>query len=167
VVDAQGLGTLMAERLVSVRSGDTARSIRLEDDGRATVDGTTFTILQAPAAGELIATHGERVERLFVSTVGDAIWVFHDGVTYELTIDEPGATVRRQHSGSLSAPMPATVVSVHARPGDAVTRGTTLIVLEAMKMELPVRAPGDGVVAAVHCAPGDLVQPGTPLIELQ
>jgi biotin carboxyl carrier protein len=36
-----------------------------------------------------------------------------------------------------------------------------------MKMELPVRAPGDGVVAAVHCAPGDLVQPGTPLIELR
>jgi acetyl/propionyl-CoA carboxylase alpha subunit len=157
----------MAEHVVSIRSGDTSRSARIEDDGGATVDGTRFTIVQAPAAGEMVATDGERVERLFVSAVGDAIWVFHDGITYELTVDEPGAAVRRQHSGSLSAPMPATVVSVHARPGDAVTRGTTLIVLEAMKMELPVRAPGDGVVSAVHCAPGDLVQPGTPLIELQ
>jgi len=161
------VGALMAEHLIAVRSGDASRTVRLDDDGRATVEETTFTIVQAPAAGEMIATHGERVERLFVSAVGDAIWVFHDGITYELSIDEPGATVRRQHSGSLSAPMPATVVSVHARPGDAVTRGPTLIVLEAMKMELPVRAPGDGVVAAVHCAPGDLVQPGTPLIELQ
>jgi biotin carboxyl carrier protein len=141
--------------------------VRLENDGRATVEETTFTIVAAPAAGEMIATHAERVERLFVSVVDEAIWVFHDGITHELAIDEPGATVRRQHSGSLSAPMPATVVSVHARTGDAVTRGTTLIVLEAMKMELPVRAPGDGVVAAVHCAPGDLVQPGTPLIELR
>src|SRR5262249_24277679 len=158
--DAQRLGTLMAQRQISVRSGDTTRSIQIEDYGRATQDGTTFTIVQAPAAGEVIVTNGERGERLFVSSVGDAVWVFHDGITYELAIDEPGATVRRQHSGSLSAPMPATVVSVHARPGDAVTRGTTLIVLEAMKMELPVRAPGDGVVAAVHCAPGDLVQPG-------
>jgi len=157
----------MAERAISVRSGDTSRSVRLENDGRATIEDTTFTIVQAPAAGEMIATHGERVERLFVNVVGDAIWVFHDGITSELTIDEPGAAVRRQHSGSLSAPMPATVVSVHGRPGDTVTRGTTLIVLEAMKMELPVRAPGDGVVAAVHCAPGDLVQPGTPLIEFQ
>jgi biotin carboxyl carrier protein len=38
--------------------------------------------------------------------------------------------------------------------------------LEAMKMELPLRAPHDGVVRAVHCTPGQLVQPGIPLVEL-
>ena len=63
--------------------------------------------------------------------------------------------------------MPATVVRVDAIPGAAVHRGDTLIVLEAMKMELPVRAPGDGTVKAVHCKPGDLVQPGVPLIEME
>ena len=49
---------------------------------------------------------------------------------------------------------------------DAVRRGDVLVMLEAMKMELPLRAPHDGVVRAVRCAPGDLVQPGAPLVEL-
>jgi 3-methylcrotonyl-CoA carboxylase alpha subunit len=41
-----------------------------------------------------------------------------------------------------------------------------LIVLEAMKMELPIRATSDGRVTAIHCREGDLVQPGVTLIEV-
>jgi biotin carboxyl carrier protein len=41
-----------------------------------------------------------------------------------------------------------------------------LIVLEAMKMELPVRAPADGTIARVNCREGELVQPGQELAEL-
>ena len=52
-------------------------------------------------------------------------------------------------------------------PGDTVRRGDTLIILEAMKMELPVRALADGTVKAVHCKPGDLVQPGVALIVIE
>ena len=62
--------------------------------------------------------------------------------------------------------MPATVVRIDAAPGNAVRRGDTLIILEAMKMELPVRAPADGKVTAVLCKPGDLVQPGVALVEI-
>ena len=65
------------------------------------------------------------------------------------------------------SPMPATVVAINATPGQAVTEGETLIVLEAMKMELPIKAPRSGVVKAVHCAKGDLVQPGVNLLELE
>ncbi len=63
--------------------------------------------------------------------------------------------------------MPATVLKILARPGDHVNRGDTLLVLEAMKMEMPVRAPRDAVVERIDCAEGDLVQPGAPLIELE
>ena len=38
---------------------------------------------------------------------------------------------------------------------------------KAMKMELPVRAPGAGTVGAIHCRAGDLVQPGVSLIDLE
>jgi biotin carboxyl carrier protein len=62
--------------------------------------------------------------------------------------------------------MPATVVSINAVAGQAVNDGDTIIVLEAMKMELPIKAPRSGVVKAVHCAKGDLVQPGVTLLEL-
>jgi 3-methylcrotonyl-CoA carboxylase alpha subunit len=63
--------------------------------------------------------------------------------------------------------MPATVVAINAAPGQAVNEGETLIVLEAMKMELPIKAPRQGVVKAVHCAKGELVQPGVNLLELE
>jgi 3-methylcrotonyl-CoA carboxylase alpha subunit len=54
-----------------------------------------------------------------------------------------------------------------AAPGQTVAEGETVLVLEAMKMELPVRAPRAGIVKAVHCAQGDLVQPGVALVDLE
>jgi acetyl-CoA carboxylase biotin carboxylase subunit len=71
------------------------------------------------------------------------------------------------HLGPLTAPMPATVVRIQTEVGKAVKQGETLLVLEAMKMELPVRASADGVVASINCVEGDLVQPGVPLIEMR
>ena len=63
--------------------------------------------------------------------------------------------------------MRATVIAVNAQPGQQVAEGETLIVLEAMKMELPIKSPRPGVVKAVHCATGDLVQPGVNLLEIE
>ena len=50
--------------------------------------------------------------------------------------------------------------------GQQVRAGDLLLTLEAMKMELPIRAPRDGIVTAIRCAPGELVQPGPPLVEI-
>ena len=76
---------------------------------------------------------------------------------------------RRRASASagrdLTAPMPATVIKVQVKPGDAVKKGDVVVVLEAMKMELPLRALGDGVVSAVRCRQGDLVQADATLVE--
>jgi biotin carboxyl carrier protein len=67
---------------------------------------------------------------------------------------------------SLTAPMPARVIRILVQPGSAVKKGDTLVLLEAMKMELPVRAPADGTVAAIHCRDGELVQADAVLIDL-
>ena len=69
--------------------------------------------------------------------------------------------------GAVVSPMPGTVVTVPVTAGDVVTARQPLVVLEAMKMELPVAAPFDGTVAAVHVAPGDRVAGGTLLVELE
>jgi len=76
---------------------------------------------------------------------------------------------RRSVSGghqALSAPMPASVLKVQVREGDAVRKGDLVVLLEAMKMELPVRAPADATVAAVHCREGELVEADAVLVEL-
>jgi biotin carboxyl carrier protein len=69
------------------------------------------------------------------------------------------------HDVALSAPMPATVLSVKVMPGQDVQAGDVLIVLEAMKMELPITAPRAGRVQSVNCRERELVQPGTPLLQ--
>jgi biotin carboxyl carrier protein len=81
----------------------------------------------------------------------------------------PSAAKKRRATlptGALVAPMPATVVKVHVKPGDAVKQGDVVVLLEAMKMELPIRATADSTVAAVHCREGELVQPDALLVEL-
>jgi biotin carboxyl carrier protein len=118
------------------------------------------------APGELIVRDGDRVSRLYAVAAGETTWVFHDGVTYEIAAQRAARRRSSAPAGSLTAPMPATVVHVKVKAGDTVKRGDVLIVLEAMKMELPVRAPADGRVAAVHCEAGELVQPETSLIEI-
>jgi biotin carboxyl carrier protein len=62
--------------------------------------------------------------------------------------------------------MPGTVIGVGVATGDSVTAHQPLVVLEAMKMEMPVLAPFAATVTAVHCAPGDQVAAGAPLVEL-
>ena len=126
-----------------------------------------ITVTRGPADGELIVRRGDRLAQMFALVNGDTAWIFHDGVVYEV-VDPAAGRRRSAHAhGSLTAPMPATVIEIKVSPGDEVSKGDILIVLEAMKMELPVRAPGNGRVTAVHCRPGQLVQPETSLIELE
>ena len=63
--------------------------------------------------------------------------------------------------------MPATVIKVLVNAGDAVRKGDVVVLLEAMKMELPVRALSDGIVAAARCREGELVQADAPLVDFQ
>jgi len=63
--------------------------------------------------------------------------------------------------------MPATVIRIAVKPGQTVQAGEVLISLEAMKMELPIRAPRDGIVRAVNCREGELVQPDQSLLDFE
>jgi pyruvate carboxylase subunit A/propionyl-CoA carboxylase alpha chain len=59
--------------------------------------------------------------------------------------------------------MPGTVVRVEARLGEAVHAGQVLVVLEAMKMEHPVRSPHEGTLAQLNVSAGQAVDMGTVL----
>lgn len=67
----------------------------------------------------------------------------------------------------LPSPMTGKVVLVPAEPGQEVTEGETLVIIEAMKMENEIKAPGDVVVKEVRVAAGDLVSPGDILVTFE
>lgn len=69
--------------------------------------------------------------------------------------------------GSLEATMPGLVRDVLVSAGDSVERGDTLVLLEAMKMELRISAPHAGQVRAVHCQAGQVVERGQTLVEIE
>ena len=102
----------------------------------------------------------------FAVVAGD-VWVFLDGRVF--VVPTSGQTTRRasaDDASALMAPMPATVVSIHVAPGQRVERDALLITLEAMKMELPIKAPRGGRVTSLACHAGELVQPGVRLLEI-
>jgi biotin carboxyl carrier protein len=159
----------MADAFVVTIAG---RSVTVTVPGANVVeipDRGPMLIAPVRATGELSVAIGERTETVFVVRTADTAWLFHNGTTYEATIEAEGQARRRSayRHGALTSPMPATVVAVNVAPGDRVSAGQILIVLEAMKMELPIRSPAEGVVSAVHCQPGDLVQPNVSLIDLE
>ena len=116
--------------------------------------------------GWYLVDDGERRWRVAVADDGNTQWVFVNGQVATIEVQKPGRRRGKKSDAGVMSPMPATVVAIHAAPGQAVSEGELLIVLEAMKMELPIRAPRDGIVKAVGCRVGDLVQPGVNLLEL-
>jgi 3-methylcrotonyl-CoA carboxylase alpha subunit len=124
--------------------------------------------VQALGNGWYLIDDGATRSRVAVVSDARATWVFVNGhvARIENEAHDTRSSGRKRGEAGVMSPMPATVVAIHAIPGQAVTDGETLIVLEAMKMELPIKAPRSGVVKAVHCAKGDLVQPGVNLLEL-
>jgi biotin carboxyl carrier protein len=143
--------------------------------------------------GAYLYTDGDTQRVGWAVRDGQAPWVFVEGRAYR--VDErsrslpgnrpsthaedalrivegrnPGAARSRSSASSdeaaLAAPMPATVTAVNVAVGQTVAKGDVLLTLEAMKMEMPVRAPRDGVVRRIGCGVGDLVQPGVPLVDL-
>lgn len=72
----------------------------------------------------------------------------------------------RERTTEVLAEMVAAVLEVEVGPGDAVTVGDTVVLLESMKMEIPVLAEAGGTVVAVKVSPGDVVQEGDVLVVL-
>jgi 3-methylcrotonyl-CoA carboxylase alpha subunit len=119
--------------------------------------------------GRLQVTGGDRTHSGNAVASGDEVWVTVDGevFVFQVTHGTRGSHAASAGQDAFSPPMAATVVRIAVKPGDRVEDGDVLIALEAMKMELPIRAPRAGVVRAVHCREGELVQPGQVLIDFE
>ena len=130
--------------------------------GEKTVD---VEVLQVESGKLELLIEGERVIA-YVSSDGAKRWVTVNGRTFVLT-KSSGAKRRGasgDHASGLAAPMPGVVRSVNVVEGESVTKGQTLLVLEAMKMEIRIHAPRDGVVKSLAVKQGQTVEREQELI---
>jgi acetyl/propionyl-CoA carboxylase alpha subunit/acetyl-CoA carboxylase carboxyltransferase component len=90
-----------------------------------------------------------------------------EGLKYRVEVDGVAHEVSRDDGGFVHAPSPAVVVSVSVQPGDLVSAGDRLVVLEAMKMEMEVVAPFSGRVRKVTAIPNVQVDTGAQLLQIE
>jgi propionyl-CoA carboxylase alpha chain len=140
---------------------------RIDRDGlRASVDGRPLpgAELGTATADEVELTAGGVTRRFRVHRAGSEVYVDSPlgsvALTEAVRFPEPDATAV---AGSLRAPLPGTVVRVAAEAGQRVAAGDPIVILEAMKMEHVVVAPGSGVVAEVAVRAGQAVEAGAEL----
>ena len=136
---------------------------------RATIGDKTFDaeIIRAENGKLDLLIDGKRVSA-YISSDGAKRWVTVNGQTFVLT--KSSGTKRgggkHDHTGELSAPMPGQVRAVNISEGEAVTKGQTLLVVEAMKMEIRIQAPRDGIVSSISVKVGQTVEREQILVEI-
>jgi 3-methylcrotonyl-CoA carboxylase alpha subunit len=119
------------------------------------------------ADGLDVSFAGQRM-RVSVHALGEAFHIFTSAGATQIVLTDPLTHAGEAHvdAGRLTAPMPGKVVSFSVKPGDKISKGQALAVMEAMKMEHSIAAPADGVVAELMYAPGDQVAEGAELLKI-
>ena len=126
-------------------------------------------ILQAKDGKLDLLIDGQRVTA-YVSSDQTRRWVTVNGRTLLLNKSSGGRRSSSGHhhaAGELTAPMPGQIRAVNVSEGDTVTKGQTLLLLEAMKMEIRVQAPRDGVVKKLFVQQGQTVEREQMLVEIE
>ncbi|MEO8611455.1 MAG: biotin/lipoyl-containing protein [Chloroflexota bacterium] len=160
--------------IYSYQHGGQTYTVRLErtpDGGYvATIDERTFPVDAQPLKdGDwLLTLSGQRIT-VYGAAAGNQRYMHLGGQSYTLSV--PDARSKRRSStaavGDLTAQMPGQVVDILVSEGEAVNAGQTLMLLEAMKMQIRVSAPQEGRVKRLLVGKGMVVERGQLLAEIE
>ena len=137
---------------------------RLEADFHRLPDGEVYSLI----------VNG-RSHEVRVAPAGDGLEVSLHGVTIPVEVRHPlektlkalGPAGGRTGGETITAPMPGVVVAYRVKPGDTVSPGQAVVVVEAMKMQNELAARHGGVVSEILVAERTSVAAGTPLLRLK
>ena len=108
------------------------------------------------------------LEKIKVLDIKDEVYILHKGHSYSVNYSSKNAKKDTiVNKGALNAPMPGTIVAVNVEQGSKVNAGDILIILEAMKMEHPIKAPREGTIANIHFTQGEQVAEGAELLIME
>ena len=146
----------MENKSIRVKVGETWYTAEIEDVSsspvKVQVEGETFYVDVEGVRRSNPAHHDTRLSPL---------------VAHLPELGQPAAAGAPVSDKIIRSPMPGKVVAVTVKPGDTVSRGQEVCVVEAMKMEQSIRASHDGLIKAVHVQPMQQVGTDDPIIELE
>ena len=125
-----------------------------------------------PDVNSLIIKTGHQERAFKLALNADQLFMHHQGLCHHIKFSDPTdpmvqTDIADSTEGSLSSPMPGTVVAVHVEPGQNVETGDTMMVVEAMKMEHKINAPYSGTVKSILFNSGDQVDEGASLMVIE
>ncbi len=77
------------------------------------------------------------------------------------------ANIKSHHRTEMKAPMPGMILKIKKNPGDKITQGESILILEAMKMENDLKSPASGIIKEINVAEGDAVEKGVKLFSIE
>ena len=159
-------------RLQRLALGEAVHELRVV----ATPDGWTVTVDDAEIAVQILQTGDHTLRARVDGATVDAVWGLAGG-TLHLAVGANRFAFTRLRAGRqgedeadgsrVVAPMPGLVLELLAEPGATVTKGQTLAVLEAMKMQHQITAAVDGRIEAVHVKAGQQLASGDVMVEIE
>ena len=161
------------KRTISIRD----ESFQVEVDGDL---GAAFTLRVADAAHDVkvrrsaserheLTVDGKKVT-LRTAADGEGTWVWAAGRAWHVIEPDASPGPRRKKAavgGNVTPTTPGVVARILVAVGDRVTKGQELVVVSAMKMEMPLVAAAPGVVTAIATEVGANVRPGDVLVEVE
>jgi 3-methylcrotonyl-CoA carboxylase alpha subunit len=133
-------------------------------------DGATLAVTaqEAPDGALALGVDGKAFHARALQQ-GEALTALLRGQAHALRVVDPRAPAEAQTpaAGRILAPMPGKILDILVAPGQDITRGTVLLVMEAMKVQMRITAPKDATIARILCSTGELVQDNTELITLE
>lgn len=152
-------------RPYEIASRESNEGISYQLDGEA-----LDAIVRTGQDGPVWILLGDSAFQALVSTSFDHTDVCVDGYHFRFEHQQHSSstsTASDAHDGKIVSPMTGKIIQILARQGDEVEKGQPLMLVEAMKMEFPVKAPLEGTILRVHVGEGELVEMGTCVIEVE
>jgi biotin carboxyl carrier protein len=132
------------------------------------LDDSHFHILSSGKSYRATLLEADPQRKSFCVAINGSRYDIQLADAYDQMIERMGLSAKvTKQARDVNAPMPGLVLKLMVEPGQAVTAGQALLILEAMKMENVIKAAADATVESVNVHQGDAVEKGYLLIKMK